>query len=438
MRRLLSLFFCCFAVHAADPIHEYKLDNGLKLIVKVDDRAPVAISMLWYKVGAADERGGATGLAHALEHLMFKGTPKYPLGVFTKTIANIGGQLNAFTSSDYTAYFEKLEANKLSVAFELEADRMQSLLLDQDEFSKEMKVIMEERRLRTDDNPQALTFERFLATAQLSFAYQHPVIGWMSDLEALTVSDARKWYQRYYAPNNATLVVVGDVQPDEVFSLAKRYFGPIKKHTHYERKEQLEPKSLGSKQVEVHSTATIPILMLGYTVPSLKTAQQKTDAYALELISGILSAGDNARFGKNIIRTQRLASSLDVYYNLYSRYQPQLVIYGSPQAPHDSNELKSAILTELKRLQDEPISDEELQRIKTQIIAQKTFEQDSIYGQAMELGVLETVGLGFAAAEAYLPSIKAITPAQIQAVAKQYFNPEQLTEARLIPSASKE
>ena len=224
--RTRFILLLTFITHVAfGQVQSYTLDNGLKVLVKEDHRAPVAVTMIWYNVGSADEPGGLTGISHALEHIMFKGTTKYPLGVFSKTIAGIGGQENAFTSTDYTAYFEKIAAEHLPTSLALEADRMQHLLLDETEFNKEIKVIQEERRMRTDDNPQALTFERYLSAAHLISPYHHPVIGWMDDIQHLSIADLKTWYQRFYAPNNATLVVVGDVKPKDVYALAQQHFG---------------------------------------------------------------------------------------------------------------------------------------------------------------------------------------------------------------------
>ncbi|STX29837.1 zinc protease (peptidase, M16 family) [Legionella beliardensis] len=433
MRVVLTIAFLLFSCVAAAEVQKFTLDNGLKIIVKEDHRAPVAVSMMWYNVGSADEPGGITGVSHALEHIMFKGTAKYPLGVFSKTIAAVGGQENAFTNYDYTAYFEKLAASQLPISFELEADRMQNLLLDKNEFAKEMKVIQEERRQRTDDNPQALLFERFLAAAHLTDPYHHPIIGWMEDLKQLKIEDAKAWYQSFYAPNNATLVVVGDVDAKKVYDLAKVYFNQIPKKPSFIRKAQTEPPTLGPKLVEIHAPAKLPMLMFGYNAPSLKTAKVQWEPYALEIIAGILDAGESSRFAKNLIRGTHIANSANVYYNLYARYQTQFILFGTPSQTHTLPELKTSMVKEIKKLQDEPVSDTELKRIKTQIIAQKTFEKDSIFGQAMELGLLETIGLGWQAAAAYTDNINSITPAQIQQVAKQYFNNRSLTEAHLLP-----
>lgn len=442
MRVVLIALLTLFSCQSFSQVQEFALDNGLKILVKEDHRAPVAVSMVWYNVGSADEPGGITGISHALEHVMFKGTSKYPVGVFSRTIAALGAQENAFTSNDYTAFFEKLDASRLAVSFELEADRMQNLLFDKTEFDHEMQVIQEERRLRTDDNPQALAFERFLATAHLADPYHHPVIGWMSDIRNIQVSDAKAWYNQYYAPNNATLVVVGDVNGQAVYDLAKKYFGSLQPRSQPTRKPQFEPPFYGKKSVQIHTAAQMPIIMLGYTVPSataIKTAKNPDEAiepYALEILAGILSASDSARFNKNLIRGSHIASSVDTSYNLYQRYQTQFMIYGTPSQTHTVEALKNAIIMELKRLQNTPVDAAELQRVKTQLIAQKTFEKDSIFGQATELGLLETLGLGWKMTEAYADRINSVTAEQIQKTAQRYFNDNALTEAELIPNAA--
>ncbi|MDP1603069.1 MAG: pitrilysin family protein [Legionella sp.] len=438
MRLVLAILFTFLSWQAIGEVHKFTLDNGLKVLVKEDHRAPVAVTMVWYNIGSADEPGGITGVSHALEHLMFKGTPRYPLNIYSKTIAAVGGQENAFTNYDYTAYYDKIAASQLSVSFELEADRMQNLLLDKDEFAKEIKVIQEERRLRTDDNPQALAFERYMATAHIADPYHHPVIGWMDDLEQLTVIDVKSWYQSFYAPNNATLVVVGDVDANKVHDLAKLYFGNLQRRPDFIRKNQSEPPSLGAKAIEIHAPAKVPMLMFGYNVPSVKTAKESWEPFALEIISNLLDAGESSRFAKNLVRGSHVASSVDVYYDLYARYQTQFIFFGTPSQSHNLTEFKAGVLNEIRQLQQKPVSEAELKRIKTLIIAQKTFEKDSILGQAMELGLLETIGLGTENADSYADKINAITPSQIQEVAKRYFNEQSMTEARLFPLSPSE
>lgn len=438
MRIAFLIFFSALSFQAFSEVKQFTLENGLKIIVKEDHRAPIAVSMIWYNVGSADERGGLTGLSHALEHMMFKGTPTHSTGTFSKLIAGIGGQENAFTNFDYTAYFEKVPASELPLVFELEADRMQNLILDETEFKKEINVIKEERRLRTEDNPQALTLERYLATAHLTTPYHHPVIGWMSDLNQMQLNELKNWYQSFYSPNNATLVVVGDVDSTWVFQLASHYFANITKKTNYVRQMQLEPRPLGMKKIEVHTPAQLPLLIFGYTVPSAKSAKKEWEPYALEVVAGILDAGESGRFTKNLIRQSHIASAVDASYNLYSRFQTQFLIYAIPSQTNTVEQLKKSILQELNRLKNELVSSEELDRIKTQLIAQKTFEKDSIFGQAMELGLIETIGLGVSIADRYPEKIKQVTPEQIQQVVNRYFSTVNETEALLIPTSKEE
>lgn len=433
MQTLFIIFLMLFSCQSLSQAQEFILHNGLKVIVKEDKRAPIATFMIWYNVGAADESGGHTGLSHVIEHMMFKGSQQFPKGVFSKTIASIGGQENAFTSNDYTAFFEKVAAPHLKTCFMLEADRMTKLNLDAEEFAKEIKVIQEERRLRTDNNPQALAFERFLATAHLALAYNHPVIGWMSDLKNMSVLDVKEWYQRYYAPNNAVIVVVGDVQPDEVKSLAEQYFGSIESKPIPKRPLQKEPPSLGAKSIMIHGPAQLPMYLVGYMVPSVPSAKVAYEPYALELIAGILDAGESARLTKDLIRKNHVVSSAQTYYNIYSRYQTQFIVFGTPNQNHSIPDLRKAFLAEIEQLKTKPIPKDELQRVKNQIIAQKTYEKDSIFGQAMELGLLETVGIGWQKAANYNEHIQEVTAEQIMQTAKRYFTDNNSTQAELQP-----
>lgn len=438
MRIIILLLMAVFAIPGLAEVKSYTLDNGMKILVKEDHRAPVAVSMVWYNVGSTDEKSGKTGLSHALEHMMFKGTSTYPAGEFSKLIAANGGQENAMTYFDYTAYHEKIAASRLPLVFKLEADRMRHLILDSEAFDKEIKVIREERRLRVDDNPQALAFERFMAAANLAVPYHQPVIGWMNDLYQMDIKDLRAWYQRYYAPNNATLVVVGDVKPEAVFQLAKKYFGPLPKSSLPERKKIKEPKPLGKKAIKIYASAQLPVLMLGYSVPSANVAKKTYEPYALELIAAILDGGESARFSKDLIRGQHLASNLDVFYDIYSRYGSQFVMFGIPSKGKSIAELKAGMLQEIEKLQTQKISRKELQKVKNQIIAQHTFEKDSIFGQAMSLGLLETIGIGWQESEGYQKKIQQVTAEQIQSTAQRYFQEKAMTEAELVPVAKGE
>lgn len=412
---------------------EFTLTNGLKLIVREDHRAPIVVSQIWYKVGSADEPNGITGISHALEHMMFKGTPLHAPGEISKIVADNGGFDNAMTNTDYTVYFQQIAKDRLGLVFGLEADRMHNLILSPEEFKKEIQVVIAERRMRTDDNPQALTYERFLNTAHIATPYHHPVIGWLSDLENMTAADLKHWYQQWYTPNNAVLVVVGDVNPNDVFALAKQSFEKIPAQTLSSRKPHPEVTDLTARRLIMKQPANLPWLILGYNVPSFLTSKEKWHAYALEILAAILSNGESARFNKNLVRQQKIASSIDTSYDLYSRYDELLQISATPSNATKMTGLETAIQKEINKLQTTLVDNQELERAKTLLIAAQTFNKDSMMGQAIEIGSLEAVGLSWREADEYIKNIQTITPQQIQAVAKLYLVPERSTVAILQP-----
>ncbi len=441
MRRMMLLGLFLFiglssATRAADsesPVHEFTLENGLKLLVKEDHRAPVVVSQIWYKVGASYEHNGITGVSHVLEHMMFKGTKKHGPGEFSKIIAENGGRENAFTGRDYTAYFQQLEKSRLAISFEMEADRMRNLTLPPDHFKKELAVVIEERQMRTEDNPHSLVYEKFNASAWISSPYHQPIIGWMNDLQNLRVEDLKPWYARWYAPNNATLVVAGDVNADEVKALTEKYFADIPPSDLQALKPRIEPQQKSTRRITVRVPAKLPYLLMGYKVPVLKTAEQDWEPYALEVLAGILSGGNSARFPKELVRKQQIAVSADVGYNLYARQAEIFLLDATPAAGHSVEEVETAILAQLQRIKDEPVTTEELARIKAQVVAGKVYERDSIFYQAMQLGTLETVGLGWQRMDEYADRVRAITAEQVQQVAKKYLLEDSLTVAVLEP-----
>lgn len=433
---LLSCYLFLPVANAATDaprVHEYQLKNGLKLIVKEDHRAPVAITEVWYKVGSSYETNGTTGISHALEHMMFRGSKKYSASEFLRTIAENGGQQNAFTSRDFTGYYELMSADKLPISFKLEADRMRNLLLQEKDFSKEIQVVMEERRMRTNDDPQALTYERFLAALHVSNPYHHPVIGWMDDLQHMTVHDLKNWYQTWYAPNNALVVVVGDVNPARVYQLAQQYFGPLPASPVPVLKPRKEIIPLGMRTVVVEAPAKLPWLAMGYNTPVLKTDPEKWEPYALTVLSGILTGGDSARLPTDLVRGKQIVTDINASYSPFSLTDSAFVIQATPAAGHSVEEVRQAILDEIKRLQDQPVTAEELKRIKAQIIAAKVYQEDSISYQAEEIGSLESVGLSWREADNMIKQVEAITPEQVQAVARKYLIPEHLTIGTLKP-----
>lgn len=413
-------------------VSEYKLKNGLKIIVKEDHRAPVVVSQIWYKVGSSYEHNGITGVSHVLEHMMFKGTKNLKPGEFSRIISANGGRENAFTSRDYTAYFQRLEKSRLHVSFKLEADRMRGLLLPKKEFLKEVNVVMEERRLRTEDKPNSLTYEKFNAVAFTSSPYRIPVIGWMDDLKNMQVEDLAAWYRKWYAPNNATLVVVGDVKPAEVYRLAKKYFGPLKPSKLSPPKPQTEPKPQGLRRIQVKAPAKLPYLIMGYHVPSLKTATEKWEPYALEVLAEILDGGDSARFTSQLVR-KGIVSSAGAGYSLYNRMSGLFLFDTVPVQGKTVADAEKALMVQLELIKKQPVSQQELDRVKSKVVADAVYERDSIFYQAMQIGTLETVGLDWKLMDEYVKRIQAVTPEQVQAVARKYFKDERLTVAELVP-----
>jgi zinc protease len=422
------------AVQGTAKVHETVLDNGLKVVVKEDRRAPIVTSQVWYRVGSSYEYGGVTGVSHVLEHMMFKGTAKHPPGEFSRIVAENGGDENAFTSRDYTAYYQNLAKDRLEVAFELEADRMRNLALPPAEFDKELAVVQEERRLRTDDDPQTLTFERFNAVAYAASPYRNPVIGWEGDLAELKVEDLRDWYRQWYAPNNATLVVVGDVDAQGVFDLAKRHFGPLQAEVVAKAKRRPEPPQLGEQRIQVKAPAKEPYVIMGYKATALTEAGvEEWEPYALEMLASILDGGASTRLQRDLVRGSQVAADAGASYSAFTRLPGMLVIDGTPAKGQDIGTLETALRAQVQRLKDEPVGEAELERIRTQLIANKVYELDSVYGQAMQIGSLESVGLGWPLLDQYVERLSAVTAAQVQGVARKYLTPDNLTVAVLDP-----
>ncbi|MEI7613506.1 MAG: pitrilysin family protein, partial [Betaproteobacteria bacterium] len=374
---------------------EQQLSNGLRILVKEDHRAPTVVHMVWYRAGSMDETNGTTGVAHLLEHMMFKGTPSTGAGEFSRLVAAAGGRDNAFTSKDFTAYFQQVPKQKLPQMMQLEADRMRHLTLDAKEFEQEIKVVMEERRLRTDDQPQALLSEQMGAVAFQAHPYRVPVIGWMNDLESMTVQDARDWYERWYVPNNAFVVIVGDVDHQEVFRLAEQVYGGLAARPLPLRKPQSEPLQTGMRRLTVKAPADLPVVLMAYKVPVIRDVEKDVDPYALEMLSAILDGHDAARFSKSLIREQRLAVNAGTGYDSTARGPGLFYLQGSPSEGKTRAELESGLRAEIARIGKDGVDAAELARAKAQLVANQIYKLDSMFAQAMEIGQLETSGLSY-------------------------------------------
>ena len=414
---------------------ETQLANGLRVIVKEDRRAPTAVHMVWYRAGSMDEKDGTSGVAHMLEHMMFKGTRNLAAGEFNKRVAEAGGRDNAFTSHDYTAYFQIVPMAALPEMMRLESDRMANLKLDAGEFASEMKVVMEERRMRTEDNPHSLVHEALNSVMFQAHPYRRPVIGWMDDLEHMTWQDARDWYQQWYAPNNAYVVVVGDVDHREVFRLAQKYYGPLKAHALPERKPQNEPEQAGVRRLSVKAPAELPYLAMAWKAPRLRDVQKDRDPYALDVLATVLDGHDASRFARNLVRGSRVAQSAGASYDGTLRGEASFVLDGQPAAGKTIADLEAALRAEIKRIQDEGVSAEELTRVKTQSVAAQIYKRDSLMAQAMEIGGAEAAGESWRDIDAMLEKLKSVTAEEVQAVAKKYFSDDTLSIAVLDPQA---
>jgi len=397
---------------------------------------------MWYRVGAADELDGATGVSHALEHMMFKRTRHLASGEFSRRVAASGGRENAFTTADYTTYFQQWAAHEVGQSFELEAERMQYLELDPQEFANELKVIREERRLRTDDVAQSLAIEAVLAHTWQTSPYRQPVIGWAADIDQMQLDELRAWYARFYVPNNALVVVVGDVVPSTVRELAERHFGAIPARARPPVKARPEVAQTGIKRLTItNPELRLPRVILNYKVPGLtqvgtgEPALEAWEIYALEVLAAALDGGASARFARELVRGRELALAAGASYSSTSRLSDLFTLDGVPRAGVSLAQLEAALREQIASLQNSPPSAAELARIKTAVVADNVFQQDSLFSQAMIIGTLAVNGIDWRRKDDYVANIEAVTPAQVQAVARKYFHDDRATVAYLTPNA---
>ena len=422
---------------AAAQVSQFKLDNGLTVIVKPDRRAPTAVHMLWVRVGSMDEVDGASGVAHVLEHMMFKGTDKLQPGEFSRRVAALGGRENAFTSMDNTGYYQQVPANRLGDVMALEANRFAHSRYSDEEFAKELEVVKEERRSRTEDNPRALMFEQLRATTFIASPYRRPVIGWMGDLESLTAQDARDFFQRWYTPANAAVVVVGDVDPQQVLALAEQHYGGIASHAVPARKPRPEPEQRGLRRIEVKAPAEQALVALAFRVPqmtSLQPSPDNDDALALTVLSAVLDGYSGARLDRALTQgPDRVADSASAGNGLLGRGPQTFSLVGVPAAGKTAAQVEAALRAQVARIAKEGVSEAELNRVKTQWVASEVYKRDSVMGQAQELGHYWIQGLPLDADAQLIERLRGVTAAQVQAVAQKYFGDDQMTVATLLP-----
>ena len=450
---LLALAFTAFGSFAQTPpppaatpvAQSFTLSNGMTLIVRPDRRAPTVAHMVWVRVGSIDEVDGTSGVAHVLEHMMFKGTAELKPGEFSRRIAALGGRDNAFTSRDATAYHQQVPAQALEAVMKLEADRFANNRWSDDEFKREIEVVKEERRQRTEESPRARMFEAMNAMVYQASPYRRPIIGWMSDIEAMTPNDAREFHQRWYTPANAAVVIAGDVDVEKTRALAEKHFGPIPARAVPSRKPRDEPPQNGPRRMEFRAVADQSLVALSYKVPRWSGASEQDaasqDALALTVLSAVLDGYSGARLDRALVQGQgtagkRIADSAGASYGLMGR-GPQLFSLTAVPARGVTPEMAAAALkSEVERIAREGISEAELRRVKTQWTAGEVYKLDSVFNQAQELGSYWANGLDIHTGERLMTRLRAVTAAQVQSVAQRYFSDQQLTTAVLVPEGS--
>ena len=421
---------------AAAPV-QFTLDNGLTVIVKLDRRAPTAVHMLWVRVGAMDEVDGTSGVAHVLEHMMFKGTPSLPPGEFSRRVAALGGRENAFTGRDYTGYFQQIPAGRLEDVIRLEADRFARNQWPDEEFRRELEVVKEERRLRTEDAPRAMLYEQISATTFTASPYRRPIVGWMSDLDAMTPQDARDFYRQWYVPANAAVVVAGDVDPQQVRRLVQKHYGGIPARAVPARKPRIEPVQAGIRRVEHKAPAEQSYVALTFKVPQLRSFEpsaEADDALALTVLAAVLDGYPGARLDRALTQgPDRVADGAGAGNGLWGRGPQLFTLDGVPAPGKTPEQVEAALRAEVERVAREGVTEAELQRVKTRWIAAETYKLDSVMAQARELGSFWSQGLPLDAGERLIERLRGVTAAQVQAVAGKYFGDDQLTVGTLLP-----
>ncbi|MBI2202882.1 MAG: insulinase family protein [Candidatus Rokubacteria bacterium] len=405
------------------------LDNGLRVLLLEDRRSAIVSVQAWYRVGSRNEAPGRTGIAHLLEHLMFKGTPKYGPRQFASLIEQNGGQDNAFTTHDVTSYFVNIAAERLDLVLELEADRMTNLLIDPKAVDSEREVVIEERRTRTEDDPGGGLSEDVSAIAFKAHPYGWPIIGWMEDIKRITPEEIRAFYKTYYVPNNALLVAVGDFQAPVVLEKIKKTFGAIPRGPEPPRVTSVEPPQKGERRVNVQNAqAKLPIVYIGYHVPN----HRSKDATALELLSLILSGGRSSRLYQSLVYQRQLALDAGGDYS-YLSFDPYLFWFWATPMPGQTPEtLEKELAAELEKVKTAPVTATELERARNQIEAAFVFQEDSVHRRASLLARFELTG-GYRTKDEYLRNLRAVTPADITRVAQAYFLPHKKNVGVLIP-----
>lgn len=420
---------------------DYRLENGLRVIIK-PQQSPLAITQIWYDVGSNDEPVGVGGISHFLEHMMFKESSGIDGAIYDKVVSHFGGSRNAYTSSDITSYYQLLPANQYPLGLEIESNRMRGLVFDQAKFDKEKEVVKEERRQRTDDNPLAKAHEEFAPKLFPDNPNARPIIGYMHEIDGITLPQMQKWYDTYYHPNHATLVIVGGVKVDEAKAWVEKYFAHIPKQSLNDKaptpKPDLRQKShRGYQEFVSPQKVTVPSLVIAYNVPTLDTAKDENEAYALGLFADLADAGKSSHFSKNLVRGKELLNGISVSYRFYGRGDDVFYISATPRDGVSLEQAKTAILDELHTLMTKPISDNDLKKVQVSLNASLILQNDSVASQAGSLGTLATLGLPLDSFEKLPTKLQSISKDKIQTTAKKYLSEENMSVMFILPQDDK-
>lgn len=410
-------------------VYEEVLPNGLKILLLKDPNAPLAVFQIWYNAGAINDEAGKTGLSHLLEHMMFKGTPKYGPKTFSQMISRVGGVDNAATSEDYAMYYQKLAPDRLNLSIELEADRMRNLIIDPKEALSERDVVMEERRMRTDDDPQSVVYEEVVSTAFRNHPYRRPVVGWMSDLESITSEDIQQYYRTYYSPNNAFIVVAGNIQTDSILKKIRDEFGPIPKGSDIMPISFGEPEQMGERRIYVKKEAELPYILIGYKAPNIFDE----DSYAIDVLAYIFSDGKSSRIYKSLVDEKQVALSANASYSNFQKYPFLFFLSGTAAPGKGIDEVEKALYEEVEKIKNAPPLEKEVQKVKNIVEAEFIIDQDSISSQARLMGLCEMIG-DWRLKERYVEGIRRVTPEDVQRVARKYLIEDKRNVGILIPA----
>ncbi|GBD41385.1 putative zinc protease [bacterium HR39] len=409
----------------------FTLDNGMEVVLVENHRAPVVAHWVWYRVGTADSPPGKSGLPHYLEHLMFKGTAKIPPGMFSKIVARLGGEDNAMTGYDFTAYFQMIARRHLATVMEMEADRMVNLRLSEEDCLTERDVIVEERRQRIDNDPAALLDERLTAVRYLHHPYRLPVIGWMHEIRSYTREDALDFYRTWYAPNNAVLIVVGDITREELEPLAARIYGAIPARPVPERRRVQEPEPQTRRIVELaDARVRQPSVAVSFLAPGTRDGSPER-THALEVLADLLGGGTTSRLYRSLVVERAIAASAGCWYRSASLDTSTFRLWASPRPGVDPQEVEAALFEEITRIREEAPGEEEVARVRRRMVAEATYAKDSLNGIARIFGTTLTTGGTVADVEAWPELIRRVTPEQVHAEARAVLDPDLAVIGRL-------